>query len=323
MKALFHLHVFLAIIAFAFPAFAQNGAIGTFIEVEGAAFITHAGQKSAAAVDMPVYSGDSVETTAGSKANIVFIDDTEITLGENAALTIDQYVFDDGAATGNKGRYSFLRGAFLFTSGLMTKNDRPDVTLETAYGSIGLRGTTVWGGEIDREYGVLVQEGEVTVTTNRGRIRVPAGQGTNIRSRDSIPTLAAVWRQEKIDHATRMVALKRKELVQQRIAARKQKNAELRGKRDEMPRTIAPEPQRKLNQEMKERPEQTPDEMKMRMEENRARILNKRKSFRERMKDAPPDDGTARSQEQRENFLLRNDAAPGQPALQRMRPEKE
>lgn len=289
MKALFRLPVFLILLAFSFPAFAQDGAIGTFMEVEGAAFITHAGQKTAAAVDAPIYLGDRIETAADSKADILFIDDTDITLGENASLSIDEYVFDEDAAAGsNKGRYSLLRGAFLFTSGLMTKNPKPDVTLETGYGSIGLRGTTVWGGQLDDEYGVLVQEGEVTVTTSRGRIRVPAGTGTNIRSRDSIPTFAAAWGQEKIDRAKGMVRLKRHELVQQRMAARKEKNRELRQQKMEKRGGAAPEQKQGMRDETKEQ-----------LDQSREQIRNRREQFIEKM--------NQRQGERKENLMPQKD----------------
>ena len=299
-----------------FSALAQdNGAIGSFMEVEGSASITHVGQKAAAAVNTPVYLGDIIETAANSKASVVFIDDTDFTLGENARMTVDEYVFEEGATAGNKGRYSFLRGAFLFTSGLINKTANPDLVLETPYGSIGLRGTTVWGGEIDNEYGVLVQEGEVTVTTNRGRIRVPAGQGTNIRNRDSIPTFAAAWGQEKIDHAKGRVALKRHDLVQQRITARKQQNIELRGKRREL-RQQKPDDLKDMPAEQKQGQN---DELKRRVDENRERIQERREQYRDKMKDAPHDDGTAKSQEQRENFLLQRNPGANRPALNRRR----
>ena len=309
--------VILITLLLAFPARAQDssGAIGSFMEVEGSASITHIGQKTAAAVDAPVYLGDIIETATDSKASIVFVDDTDITLGENARMTIDEYVFDEDAAAGNKGRYSFLRGAFLFTSGLINKTANPDLVLETPYGSIGLRGTTVWGGEIDNEYGVLVQEGEVTVTTNRGRIRVPAGQGTNIRNRDSIPTFAAAWGQEKIEHAKGKVAFKRRDLVQQRIATRKQQNVDLRGKRREL-RQQRPDGPKNIPAEQKQGQN---DELKKRIDENRDRIQERREQYRDKMKDAPRDDGTAKSQEQRENFHLQRNPDANRPALNRRR----
>lgn len=247
------------------PAFAQDAPIGAIMEVEGTARITHAGKTSPASIDMPVYLNDTLETGANSKANILFIDDTELTLSDNAAATIDEYIFDEGSTVGNKGRYSLLRGAFLFTSGLMTKNQKPDVTLETVYGSIGLRGTTVWGGQADETYGVLVQEGEVIVTNKRGQVRVPAGMGTNLRGRDAAPTAAAAWKPARIEQAVAMVTLKRHEMVMQKIIARKIQNkairAKLRGLRQQRQNQPDTAPTQKQGQ-MQKKPKQRQDQKK-------------------------------------------------------------
>lgn len=79
--------------------------IGTIIEIEGTGTLLSADagsynkslmsvELSAEKFNLPVYMNDTIETGADSKAHILFIDDTEITLGENASLTIDEYIFD-------------------------------------------------------------------------------------------------------------------------------------------------------------------------------------------------------------------------------------
>lgn len=214
------------------PARAQTAdPIGTIIETEGAASINHAGQTKAAAADMDVYMNDVIETGTAGRVLVMFIDDTQVTLSDNAQLKVDDYVFDADAASGNKGRFSILRGAFLFASGLMTKVQEPDVAIETAYGSIGLRGTTVWGGEMDGQYGVFVKEGEVVISNNRARTKIAAGQGTNIRNRDSLPELPKTWSPDKIGKATGTIALKRADVVRRRIADRRQKHQDIREQR--------------------------------------------------------------------------------------------
>ena len=111
----------------------EDTAIGTIIEVEGITNITHANSSSikAAYIDEEVYLNDVVETGDASRTLILLIDDTEITLGENSRLNIDEYIFDATANDENKARF-LLRGTFLFVSGLITKMHKPDVTLETS-----------------------------------------------------------------------------------------------------------------------------------------------------------------------------------------------
>lgn len=215
--------------------------IGTIIEIEGTGTLLSADagsynkslmsvELSAEKFNLPVYMNDTIETGADSKAHILFIDDTEITLGENASLTIDEYIFDPEYTSANAGRFAITKGTFLFISGLLSKKERPDVQVDTSYGTIGIRGTKFWGGMLDDEYGVLVEEGEITVQTQRGRIEVKEGLGTTIRSRNAIPARAHIWSPERISKAQNRVALKRKDAVMRRIAERKENHEVLRTK---------------------------------------------------------------------------------------------
>ena len=205
--------------------------VGTLLEAEGTvSLVVQDAEPKPLKLNDPIHMNDVIETGAASRAFVQLIDDTELTLGENAQMTIDEYVFDEEDTAANKGRYSVLRGAFLYSSGLIAKKDNPDVTVNTPYGSIGIRGTTFWGGDIDGEYGVLVTEGRVSVQTERGRIFVNKGQGTSLRARTSIPARAAVWPEEKTERATQAIALKNAAVVRERVATRveAQKQARLK-----------------------------------------------------------------------------------------------
>lgn len=229
--------------AAAFAQTADKAQIGTIIEIEGTGQILSNQTPYDSALttimlspekyDLPVYQNDTIETGADSRAVILLIDDTEITLGENASLKIDEYIFDPEYADANAGRFSVLEGAFLFVSGLLGKKEQPDVQVDTSYGTIGIRGTKFWGGMVGDEYGVLVEEGEVSVQTGRGRINVGSGLGTTIRSSRSIPLRAHMWSPEKTEQARQKVAVKRKEAVARRIAQKKETHGALRAKHRE------------------------------------------------------------------------------------------
>lgn len=214
---------------------ASPSPIGTIVEIEGSAAITHPGQKPITAVtDAPIYQNDILETGSSSKMDVLFTDDTEFTLGENTRMKIDEYIYDSNAPAGNKGVYSVLNGVFLYIGGLMADHTNPNVTVETSYASIGMRGTTVWGGPLDGEFGVLVQEGAVDVKTDQGAVRVNAGGGTNIRGRNFIPSAVKAWPSEKIARAQHTIALKRHEMVRQRVQAMKANHLEMRARRKEL-----------------------------------------------------------------------------------------
>lgn len=238
-----------AVIALVFvlagPAHAQTDAVaaqvtagqvvGTLIDAEGiVTLLTPGDTPRTAAANAPIHMNDLIETDAGGRAFILLMDETELTLGENTQLTIDEYFFDEEDNTNNKGRYSILRGAFLYTSGLIAKKDNPDVQVKTPYGSIGIRGTSFWGGDIDGEYGILVTAGRVSVQTERGRIYVDEGHGTSLRSATSIPARSSVWAEEKIGRAVQTIALKTtQDTMRQKIAAQAEAQKDLRLKHKE------------------------------------------------------------------------------------------
>lgn len=232
--------------------------IGLFAEVEGTATVTRAGGNSgsAATVDAPLYLNDKIETGKGAKVLVELVDGTEIVLSEDSELTLDSYAYDPEGATPNQARYSVLRGAFLYTSGLISKAaENPDIQIETPYGSIGVRGTQFWGGLIDGEYGVLVNEGEVYVANQAGRATLTRGMGVMLKGRREPPGMIRRWSEQKISRATAMVTLKNPASVQQRRDARKaalrQKLEEQQHRLDERPvpgsgKTGKIEPPRKM-----------------------------------------------------------------------------
>ena len=212
------------------PALAavEGEQIGTVIETEGAVSLTgEDGVTHPASFEEPIRMNDVIVTGKGAKAFVQLVDGTEFTLSENARLTVDQYVYNPDDETENKAVYSVLKGAFLYTSGLLAKNEDPDVQVNTPVGSIGIRGTQFWGGPIDASYGVLVNEGEVSVKSAVAKVILQKGQGTSLRGTHYRPSDAKLWASDKVQRAMAAITLKHPELVAERIAARKELNAEL------------------------------------------------------------------------------------------------
>ncbi|HEY8189996.1 MAG TPA: FecR domain-containing protein, partial [Micavibrio sp.] len=128
--------------------YAQKGSaddvspIGIVKESTGEASVTHPnGTIETVSVGTPIYQGDIVETKGDGAVSIAFVDETTFAVSENARLAIDEYVFDPATHSGETG-FSVLRGMFVFTSGLIGREDPDDVQINTPVGSIGIRGTT-------------------------------------------------------------------------------------------------------------------------------------------------------------------------------------
>lgn len=88
----------------------------------------------------PVHVGDTISTGAGGKYNVSFSDGTKLTLGPNSEATIDDYFFTPGNGANDTAFYNILDGSFRLLSGLLDKHD-DNAKVNTAYGSIGIRGT--------------------------------------------------------------------------------------------------------------------------------------------------------------------------------------
>jgi hypothetical protein len=128
--------------------------VGAVQEISGEAHVIRAnGKVEVIGVGTHIFQGDIVETEGNGAVNIMFIDETTFAISEDARLAIDEYVFDPATQSGTTN-FSVLKGVFVFTSGLIGREDPDDVMIDTPSGSIGIRGTIIAGN---------VNNGEITV----------------------------------------------------------------------------------------------------------------------------------------------------------------
>ena len=180
---------------------AAQEAIGTVSRIQGEASGTHGSATRALAVNASVILNETVTTGAAARLEVTFKDNTRLTLGENAKLTLDRYVFNPGAGRGTI-RFKVV-GALRFLSGQVSKLARSDVSVTTPVATIGIRGTEFWGGPIDDQVlGVFLIEGAVRVSNAAGaRILNRPGQGTNIVRAGAAPGPVTFWPQDKVNRA--------------------------------------------------------------------------------------------------------------------------
>lgn len=134
----------------------------------------------------PIRIGDQIATGADGRLQIMLLDETIFTIGPNAALTIDEFVFDSKAGTG-KLTANVARGAFRFVTGRIAANNPQDMQVKTPVGTMGIRGTVVggWVSE-DRARIVLLGPGSQNNAAERmGRVfvqgSVPGSDGVELR----------------------------------------------------------------------------------------------------------------------------------------------
>jgi hypothetical protein len=144
------------------PAAAQT--VGKVTRVQYQAQI---GQ-SAAAVGSPIHMNDHLTTGAKARLEITFVDQTTLTLGENASVVVDRYVFNPGEGTGEMALKA-TRGAMRFVTGEIGHLPNHNVTVVTPNAALAVRGTDFWVGPIDGKYGVLLMKGKVVVSGEPAR----------------------------------------------------------------------------------------------------------------------------------------------------------
>lgn len=231
----------LAIILFAggdVQAQKRKTPIGQLATLEGEARLVGSTGNVGLRAGDPVYKNNTIETGPESRAIILFVDDTEIHLGENASLTINEYVYDPFPGIQNvsftqpkpnKAEFSVLKGAFEYVSGLLADPYDADVDIETVHGSIGIRGTIVWGGRLEDEvYSVFVSDGSVEFDTGSDNVIIPSGNGIIIDSlQEDLPDPSA-WSLENLTNAIRQVRFNREQRIIQAIREARRENSTLR-----------------------------------------------------------------------------------------------
>ena len=101
---------------------AAGPAVGMVTKVENQAQVG----TEAAAVGTIVHMNDSLRTGATSRLQVTFRDQTNLTLGENASVVIDRYVFDPDAGIG-EATLNATKGAFRLATGRLSEMRNKDI----------------------------------------------------------------------------------------------------------------------------------------------------------------------------------------------------
>jgi ferric-dicitrate binding protein FerR (iron transport regulator) len=180
------------------PAAAQTP-MGEVASADGPGRLIRDAQAADLATGQPLAEGDRVLTGPNALALLLLTPQTRIHLGPDSALTLDA----DLAAMGGT---LTLAGAMVF--------DRPEgaapvaVTVSTAFGEIGVRGTRFFVGPSRDAFAVFVDRGSVTVTAAGVSVPVAAGEGVEL-DEGQPPTAPAPWGAARAAEAFALVGLAR------------------------------------------------------------------------------------------------------------------
>ncbi len=145
-------------------------AIGKVVGVEGQVMIlpSGGGQARQATAGTVLYEGDTIRAAKNSRAKLLMVDDSIITIAESTELRLSEYRLDDRQKTRNSTLSLITGKVRLLVSKLVAHRSRYQVQTPTAV--MGVRGTSVivWT-ETDPATGktttfMLVLDGEISVT---------------------------------------------------------------------------------------------------------------------------------------------------------------
>ena len=155
-----------------------------------------------------VHRNEQLWTGAGGRVQLALSDGSAVELGENARLTLDEFVLPDGGA----GRLVLrsIAGAFRFAGGAIDQSAAAGakdgaVKIVTPVATMTVRGTDFFAGPIDGAYGVFVFHGEVAVATSAGSVTLKDGEGTSMKRSSEPPAPVKRWPAAKIARAVKLV----------------------------------------------------------------------------------------------------------------------
>ena len=88
-------------------------------------------------IGIDVQANELITTNANDRAHLVFLDGSSLTVGPNAQLTIDRFVFDPNTKTGELA-INASKGVLRLVGGKISKNT--PITITTPASTIGIRG---------------------------------------------------------------------------------------------------------------------------------------------------------------------------------------
>jgi len=194
------------LVAMGGAAQAQNA--GDVRELQGSANVTR-GDGAAASLTRgaAIQRNDIVETATNGKMLIGFVDGTALTLGPGAEVVIDEYIYNPNGGA-NSATVRVASGAMRLVAGAIERAGGTNaITVTTAVGTIGIRGTDFFVEMEDGHLSVALFSGhEVIVSNDAGTTILRPGEGTDIWA-GRAPSQAITWGADRVNRALGLVTV--------------------------------------------------------------------------------------------------------------------
>lgn len=166
-----------------------NATVGRITALQGKADIKQGDITRAASLGSELVKHDQIVTKEKSKVQVIFQDETIITIGKNSQFSVDEYI-SDGADS--EVQLSLFKGAMRTITGKIGKANPQKFKVKTKTATIGIRGTNFIIIVIPGQGHIVVCTlGAITVQGNGGLINVPSGFMTRVNLRGEVQAVQA------------------------------------------------------------------------------------------------------------------------------------
>ena len=155
--------------------------VATVTAIKGSATITRASSNIDAKLGSKLEEKDSIKTHENTKVQLIFNDETIISLGKNSNFSIEEFLFEDGQEP--VAKFGMIKGAMRAITGKIGKIAPQKFSVSTKTATIGIRGTnfTIIAAE-DGSHQVYCTYGKISVTYNAQAYIVQQGYYVDISS---------------------------------------------------------------------------------------------------------------------------------------------
>ena len=184
----FEVAIFLAAVSVVFAFQIQPGNAASKIGVAAAAQNQVEGLQGGAtrtlAAGSQVFQDETIRTGAQSMAQLLFLDETSLSIGPQSEVKLDRFVYNPATGAGDVV-LSTTKGAFRFITG---SQDPTHYELKTPFASIGVRGTILDCNQTDAGIYCTTEEGTVIIIVNGVPYTLGPGEALWIPADGSPPT---------------------------------------------------------------------------------------------------------------------------------------
>jgi hypothetical protein len=133
----FFTKIILLVLLLGITLFAKS--VATVTALNGEAFLKRDAQKSMLNLGDKLVQKDSIITGAKAKVQIIFEDETVVTVGRNSEFFVDEYLFED--SQDSVAKFGMFKGAMRAITGKIGKIAPQKFSVKTKTATIGIRGT--------------------------------------------------------------------------------------------------------------------------------------------------------------------------------------